>query len=148
MQIFRLKELREDHDLTQQQIADVLNITRQNYSRWETAEKIIPLKHLNTLTNFYNVSLDYITGISNNKNYTSSNKEINRIKIGKRLKTWRIKNNLTQEQLANVLNTTHSTISAYENGKTLILTIFLYEIAKKFNVSIDYLCNKTEKDTI
>ena len=142
MQIFRLKELREDNDLTQQQIADKLHITRQNYSRWETSEKIIPLKHLNSLANFYNVSLDYISGISNKKNHPTASKELNRIKIGKRLKEWRIQNNLTQEELALVLNTTHSTISAYENGKTLILTIFLYEIAKKFNVSIDYLCAK------
>lgn len=142
MQIFRLKELREDNDLTQQQIADKLHITRQNYSRWETSEKIIPLKHLNTLANFYNVSLDYISGISNNKNYPTTKEEINRVKVGKRLKEWRIQNNLTQEELALVLNTTHSTISAYEHGKTLILTIFLYEIAKKFNVSIDYLCAK------
>lgn len=142
MQIFRLKELREDNDLTRQQIADKLHITRQNYSRWETSEKIIPLKHLNTLANFYNVSLDYISGISNNKNYPTTKEEINRVKVGKRLKEWRIQNNLTQEELALVLNTTHSTISAYEHGKTLILTIFLYEIAKKFNVSIDYLCAK------
>ena len=68
MLIFRLKELREDHDLTQQKLADLLKITRQNYSRWETSEKIIPLKHLNTLANFYDVSLDYIMGINNIKN--------------------------------------------------------------------------------
>lgn len=145
MLTFRLKELREDHDLTQQKIADLLKITRQNYSRWETSEKIIPLKHLNTLANYYDVSLDYITGINNIKKYPNSKKDINRSNVGRRLKEWRTANNITQEELANILNTTHSTISAYEHGKTLILTIFLYEIAKKFNVSIDYLCDKTKK---
>lgn len=97
------------------------------------------------MANYYDVSLDYIMGINNIKKYPYSKKDINRSNVGKKLKEWRTTNNITQEELANILNTTHSTISAYEHGKTLILTIFLYEIAKKFNVSSDYLCDKTKK---
>lgn len=41
-----------------------------------------------------------------------------------------------------MLNTSHSTISAYENGKILILTSFAYSIAIKYNVSLDWLCGK------
>ena len=56
---------------------------------------------------------------------------------------FRKKNNLTQKELAIFLNTTPSTICAYEKGKTLILTSFAYQICKKYNISMDYLCGRT-----
>ena len=52
--------------------------------------------------------------------------------------------NITQEELANILNTTHSTISAYESGKTTILTAFAYQICKRYNISMDYLCGRVK----
>ena len=47
-------------------------------------------------------------------------------------------------EIANLLNTTHSTISAYENGKTLILTSFLYQICKTYNISVYEILKKQE----
>ena len=58
------------------------------------------------------------------------------------IKELRIKNKLTQKELAKILNTTQSNISSYENGNTLILTAFLYNFAKHFNVSMDYICGR------
>ena len=60
------------------------------------------------------------------------------------LKEFRKKKNITQEELANILNTTHSTISAYESGKTTILTAFAYQICKRYNISMDYLCGRVK----
>ena len=60
------------------------------------------------------------------------------------LKEYRIRKNITQEKLAEELNTTHSTISAYESGKTLILTVFAYGIVTKYNLSLDWLCGKID----
>lgn len=137
---FKLKEIREDHDLTQNDIGKLLSISRQNYSRWETGEKIIPLKHLDTLSNYYQMSFGYLCGLSKENNYKKGN--ISKEKIGNRLKKFRKENNITQQELANILNTTHSTISAYESGKTTLLTIFAYEIAKKYNISMDWICGK------
>ena len=137
---FKLKEVREDHDLTQNDIGKLLSISRQNYSRWETGEKIIPLKHLNTLSNYYQISFDYLCGLSKENNYKKSN--IDKERIGNRLKEFRKENNITQKELATILNTTHSTISAYESGKTTLLTIFAYEIAKKYKISMDWICGK------
>lgn len=51
---------------------------------------------------------------------------------------------ITQEALAGQLHTTHSTISAYESGKTLILTGFAYEIAIKYKLSLDWLYGKID----
>ena len=63
----RIRDLREDEDLTQRAVAAVLNITVQQYSLYERGEREIPLHHAITLAKFYNVSLDYIAGLTNNK---------------------------------------------------------------------------------
>ena len=63
--------------------------------------------------------------------------------MGERLKTFRKNNNLTQVELANILHTTHSTISAYESGKTMLLTAFALQIVRDYNISLDWLCGRT-----
>ena len=65
----RLKDLREDRPerLKQQDIAELLGTTQQTYSLWERGDREIPLHHAITLAKFYNVSLDYIAGLTNNK---------------------------------------------------------------------------------
>lgn len=67
MYMKRLKELREDNDLLQKQIAITLGITRQQYGLYESGERNIPIDKMITLAKFYNTSLDYITGITNEK---------------------------------------------------------------------------------
>lgn len=142
----RLIDLREYNDLYQKDIAKVLGITQQTYSLWENGTKIIPLKHLNKLCNYYNVSMDYATNLSSKR--TSDNivslENLDRKEIGKRIKIVREKNDLSLRDLAKVLNTTSSTISAYETGKTLILTAFAYQICSKYKISLDWLCGKSE----
>ena len=49
---------------------------------------------------------------------------------------------ITQVELAEFLNTTQSIISAYENGKTTLLTAFALQIVKKYNLSLDWLCGR------
>ena len=144
MILVKIKDLREEYDLTQLKMSEIMNVSKSNYARWETNESIIPLKHLNNLCNYFNVSMDYITGLSKEKNYIIINKKLNKELIGKRLKEFRENNNLTQE-LAKQINTSHSTISAYESGKTMLLTAFAYDICKKYNISLDYLCGRTDK---
>lgn len=144
MIIDRLKDIREDKDLTQKDIAKILNITQPTYSAFENGTKIIPLKHLNTLCNFYDISMDYIIGLSNNRTLNNKIKELDKNVIGKNIKQVRINNNLTLRNLANELSTTHSTINAYELGKTLILTAFAYQICKNYNISMDWLCGRTK----
>lgn len=56
----RLKHLREDHDLTQKQVAELLDTTQQQYSKYELGIQEIPVHHLITLANHYGKSLDYI----------------------------------------------------------------------------------------
>ena len=59
-----LRELRENRDLKQSDIAAVLNTTQQVYSRYETGINELPLRHLVTLCRFYQVSADYLLGLN------------------------------------------------------------------------------------
>ena len=63
----RLRDLREDLDMTQSDVAPILETTREQYSRWERGAQEIPFHHVITLAKFYRVSIDYIAGLTNNK---------------------------------------------------------------------------------
>lgn len=67
MKINRLKDLREDKDLKQEEIAKILNIKQQNYSRYEIGAVLISIEKLEKLAIFYNTSIDYIVGLTNVK---------------------------------------------------------------------------------
>lgn len=139
----RLKELRENRNLNLQDISKILDFEKDTYGKFEREYTIIPLKHLNTLCNYYQVSFDYIFEFSNNI-YENIKNEINTNISGERLKEFRKENKLTQLKLANILNVDRSIISNYENGKNLIATPFLYDICKKYKISADYLLGKTD----
>lgn len=63
----RLRDLREDHDKTQQDIADILGTSQTMYARYERGANELPLRHLYKLCKFYNVSADYILGLKDEK---------------------------------------------------------------------------------
>ena len=63
--MYRIKDLREDRDLSQAQIAKVIKTTQQQYSKIETGKSDISGEKLILLSQFYNVSTDYILGLSN-----------------------------------------------------------------------------------
>ena len=62
MDIIRLKELREDRDLLQKDVAKELKIKQQQYSEYEIGKRLIPINYLSELADFYNVSIDYLLG--------------------------------------------------------------------------------------
>lgn len=64
----RLKDLREDMDLTQSQLARLLKCSQQTYSIYEAQKTEIPLESLLILAEFYNTSIDYLLGFTDNKN--------------------------------------------------------------------------------
>lgn len=61
----RLKDLREDHDLTQQKVAEYLGMKQAQYSRYERGLRDIPTDMLIRLAHLYNTSTDYILGLTN-----------------------------------------------------------------------------------
>ena len=62
----RLKDLREDRDLVQKEVAAVLEIDQRVYSNYEIGKREIPTRFVVTLAKFYNTSTDYILGLTNN----------------------------------------------------------------------------------
>ena len=64
--IRRMRDLREDHDKTQKQIAEVLGTSQTMYARYERGANELPLHHLLSLCELYKVSADYILGLSDN----------------------------------------------------------------------------------
>lgn len=63
----RLRDLREDRDLTQKDIADILGTTPQYYQKYENGVRPLPIERLVTLAEYYNISADYILGLTNEK---------------------------------------------------------------------------------
>lgn len=142
MKFQRIKNIREDMELTQQQVADKLKVSRGTYSMWETANDIIPLKKLNELANLFDVSLDYILELTNIKSYGSVPIEIDNQVVGNNLYNIRKELGLSQNKLATTLSTNQSSWSEYEKGKYLIPTLIIYEMAKKYNLSVDRILGK------
>lgn len=63
----RIRDLRQDKDLNQSQIAEILKVHQTQYSRWERGAQEIPFHHVITLAKFYRCSTDYIAGLTNKK---------------------------------------------------------------------------------
>lgn len=60
----RIRDLREDHDLTQRELSEILNCSQQAYSNYELGQRDIPTEILISLAKFYNTTTDYILGLS------------------------------------------------------------------------------------
>ena len=61
----RVRDIREDNDKRQEEVAEILKITRQQYQLYESGKRELPMHHFVTLARYYNVSLDYLAGLIN-----------------------------------------------------------------------------------
>ena len=144
MKFEKMKEIRENKELKQWQIANELKVDRSTYAGWETGKDTIPLRKLYELSNYYKISIDYITGLSKKNNYIYSGDSIDLNRVAKNLRKLRIDNNLKQRYIFNMLNIASSSYSVYETGQILIQTSFIYQIAKKYNSSIDEIIKSND----
>ena len=141
MKIERLRDIREDNELTQEDVAGMLNVKRSTYTGWEIGRDTIPLIRLNIICREFNVSFDYIMGLSKeDKGYEEI--DIDAKVIGRNLKKMRKEKHLVQREIFDYLNTTSSTWSAYETGKVIIKTDFLFTVCKKYKKSVDKMLSK------
>ena len=144
----RLKDIREESELKQFTVSQLLGISRGTYSCWEIEQDLIPLKRLNDFCNIFNCSIDYALGFTKIKSYKRNKKDININLSAKRLKEIRKEHNHTQDYLGKKLSINRSLISKYEKGHTLISTTFLIEYVKLYHISSDYLLGKTDDKII
>ena len=148
MQFPRMKELREEAGLKQIDLAEILNVTKGSYSMWECGTDTIPLRRLNQFCNYFDVSIDYVAGFNDRRKYINAKPDIKLKITGKNLRKIRNKKKLTQTEIANQLNINQPTWNRYENSKTLILTVVLIELAKKYHYSIDKILGKDKNEDI
>mgnify|MGYP000031346743 CR=1 FL=1 len=68
----RLKDLKEDADLTQAEVSEIIEVSANHYGKYERGETDIPFSKAIKLADYYNVSLDYIAGRTNDKTFISN----------------------------------------------------------------------------
>ena len=141
-----LRNIREERNLRQIDIANILGINRSTYTSYEIERDTIPINHLNNLCNYFNISIDYAMGLTSKKQYENSKINIDKEILKERLKRCRKENKLTQKEISKILNTSRSTWTGYEYGKFQIPTLLLFELAKRYNYSMDYLFGKIDEN--
>lgn len=141
MVVKRLIDSRELRDIKQKDVAEELNVHFSSYSAWESGKDTIPIRRLIDYANKYKFSLDYLFGISNSNNYVPLSKDP--VLIGKRLRSIRKKHKKTQQEIADILNTSQSAYAHYENGINLITTSFLFNLSLIYkDISFDKIFSK------
>ena len=136
-----LKYCREELEITQEELGNVLGVSRKTVTGWENNHDTMPLPKLIRFCNLYKFSTNYVTGLSKTNNYIELEKA-NKSKIGNRLKTIRTKLNITQQDIADECMISQATYSGYENGKFLITTMTLFTICYNHKISMDEILKK------
>ena len=139
----RLKNMREDKDLHQIDMAKLLGVKRSNYSLWELVINEIPIDKLALCADYFHSSMDYLLNLSDDKNTNNLILGFDYKILGRNLKRIRIKNEYSQEYVAFILDVSPTTIGKYEKSNIKIPLTNLYKYAKLFNVSINAICGKT-----
>lgn len=143
-----IKSLRNANNVMQKDLAEFMQIKRSTYNQFEQQYDIIPIKRLNQIANYFNVSIDYLLGLTSVMSYENSGKEIILDVASKRLKEFRKEHKLNQDKLAKILNVSPGVIAHHEAKRTIIGTPFLYDLCKKYNISADYLLGKIDDPNI
>ena len=142
----KIDDLRTNHDLKIKEMAEILGISVDNYFDYANGRSNFPLDKLNKFVNYFKVSFDYITDLSDVKKYYGG--DINIKVLKKRIKLARTNNNLSQEKAAHIIGDKQSTYWNYESGNSIIPISKLYLLAKYYNISIDYFVGKTDNKNI
>lgn len=142
--VTRLKDIREDNDISQVQMAEILEVNRSTYSLWELGINIIPLKSLCNFADYFNYSIDYVLGLTNIRKNPNLIKGLDLIKLGENIKKIRLQNELSQENIASMIGVTQACITRYEKGLICISTSNLYKLSKEFKISLSELCGKVK----
>lgn len=145
MKVKRLRETRENLDLKQIDLTDLFSVTYSTISGWETGKDTIPLKQLIKYANKYNYSLDYLLGLTD-KNIEYKDLKINLNTLATNLRKKRKQYGKTQQQIADVINTSQSSYAHYENARYLMPLNFLYNLSKIYNdLSVDEMLGRKKK---
>ncbi len=136
----RIGDTRVDNDLTQEDIANILGITRSKYSKIEVGIIDFDLLSLNKFANFFAINVDYLYGLTNEK-ITTFGSDIDLKMVGKNIRFLRKKLCLSQEEVCDKTGFKQSSYSRHELGIGLTAHK-LFRLAKFFNYSMDALLGR------
>ena len=140
----RLKYIRETYDVSQKELARILGVSHYCISHYERNDYIIPMRKLCAVSNYFQLSIDYILGFTSLKKYEDMKYQVDLKTVGKRISEICGEQSLSNVGLAKILNTTESNIRNYKTGKTLLLTAFALELHQKYSYSVDWIVGKTQ----
>lgn len=137
--MYKLKYLRESELLTQIQVAEKIGCGHRAYGYYEEGLRDIPTAILISLSELYNVPIDYILGRTSQSKFYKKAKS-----SGYRFKELRLDRKLNQATVATEIFVTQNAYSYYENQKRDIPTQTLIRLADFYDVSVDYILGRTD----
>lgn len=148
MQFGKIRDLREDHDLRQCEIAKYLGVKRTTYAMWELGDVNFPIEKLVKLAMYFHSNVEYMLNLTLDKREVIYDKDITVEFIGSQLRRYRLKLKKTQKEFADVLNIRQSSYSYYEDGKTRIPTNKLIKLVKTYHIPLNSICGGKRKENI
>ena len=134
----RLRDLREDKDLNQTQVATVLGMSQTGYSKYETGENDIPTQVLLRLADFYGVSVDYLLGRDETPAAQPPRGRSGRLQLA----ALRREHGMTQAQAAAMLGCSTSLYARYERGERPLPLPLAVKLADLYVVTLDRLAGR------
>lgn len=144
----RYEELRTNKEKRQGDIAEILNVKRNTYSKWENEINDMPVEKANILANYYKVTFDYMLGLTRNNNFIDKDMFVDWNLFVERLVKLRKDTKLSQEQVSEKLGFAQQTYSHFEVGDRRPTTLKVLIIAQFYNKSVDYLLGRTDNPDI
>ncbi len=138
----KLKLLRENKGLTQENISKILNIKRATYGFWENGRIMIPLDKADFLSVYYGVSLSYLLGIDSKIIFNQKVKAMNYDILLKNLKELKKSKKYSYEKIADYIDCNKSTCYRYFKGVFIIPIDRLVLLSDLFEINLDKLCGK------
>lgn len=140
-----IAKLRIKNNLTCNNLADLLNVSLSTYKYYESGLVPMTLKEINILSNYYNVSFDYLLGISKKTTIDHFKEEIDYNYLKFCLRYLRRRTRINQKKFGKELNYSTHSISKFEHDGTLVKIDYLIKMSKKFQISSDYICGVSLK---
>jgi len=135
----RMRDIRKDNDMTQDEIAKILNIKKDKYSKYENSGTLPSLEIIYNFSKYFGLNIDYVLGLTNKRlraDYDSYSNDL----VASNLKQLRLSKGFSQSGLARKLGITQSAIYRYENCLSNPSLNVIYSYCKMFNVSFHSLC--------
>lgn len=142
MYLNNLKKLRNEKELTQEEISKVLDCSRSTYNNWERGIVMIPIDTADKLSIYYKVNLSCILGVDKTIEYNPKVKEMNYKKLLKNLANLKSNNKNTYDEIGSYIKCTGATCQRYFKGEFKIPIDRLILLSELYEINIDELCGK------